>query len=89
MEINGKVTAKDMFKLVNNLHDIPKSAFIKAMFCFIMQDDYEIVIEMMNILENLQKYGPLAYFFSPYDFPLLVYSVFHMATKVTGDFFID
>ncbi len=33
---------------------------------------------MIPIVEELLKYGPIGYFFSPYEFPLLAYSVFYL-----------
>lgn len=33
---------------------------------------------MITILEELLNYGPIGYFFSPYEFPLLAYSIIHL-----------
>ena len=36
---------------------------------------------MLPILEELIKYGPIGYFFSPYEFPLLVFCLFNLEVK--------
>ena len=71
-----------MFVQLDNVINIPKSAFIKSFFCFTMKDKYEKSFEMFPIVHELMKYGPIGYFFSPYELPLMAYSVFHI--KVNG-----
>ena len=48
------------------------------MFCFTIKDNYEQAYRMVVILEELSQFGPIGYFFSPYEFPLLAYSVLHL-----------
>lgn len=33
---------------------------------------------MIVIMEELLKYGPVKYFFTPYELPLAAYCVFHL-----------
>lgn len=74
---NPSLIAKCLFNL-DNVIDIPKSAFIKAMFSFTIKEKYDKVLECVPIIEELIKYGPIGYFFSPYEFPLLAYSLFNL-----------
>ena len=61
--------------------DIPKSAFIKTMFAFTIKEKYDKVVECVPIIEELTKYGPIGYFFSPHEFPLLAYCLFNLQVK--------
>ena len=71
-------------QLEADLLDIPKPAFIKAIFCFTIRDRYELTFRMVPILYELIKYGPLGYFFSPYEMPLMAYSIFHISVNSGG-----
>jgi hypothetical protein len=61
--------------------DIPKAVFIKTVFAFTIKEKYDKVIECLPIIEELAKYGPIGYFFSPHEFPLLAYCIFNLAVK--------
>ena len=39
---------------------------------------------MVPILYELLKYGPIGYFFSPYETPLLAYSLLHLQVNSQG-----
>lgn len=86
LDIQGNKTSE---KLVNLLfeqlevevNDIPKSVFIKALFCMTIKDKYGQAVQMIGILEDLMEFGEVAYFFSPYDLPLAAYSAFHLCVN--------
>lgn len=46
-----------------------------------MKEKYEKVLEFIPIAEELTKYGPIGYFFSPHEFPLFAYCIFHLAVN--------
>ncbi len=64
--------------------NIPKSVFIKAIFSFANADRYEMVALMIPILEELRNYGHIAYFFSPFEFPLLVNIILNIELNITN-----
>ena len=69
--------------------NIPKQSFAKALFCFTIKDNYEKAYKMVVILEELLQYGPIGYFFSPYEFPLIGYCVLHLHYNSKGALEMD
>lgn len=51
------------------------------MFCFTIKDRYKEAVQMIVIMEELMKYGPVKYFFAPYELPLAAYCVFHLVAN--------
>jgi hypothetical protein len=81
LEIDDNELIEKCFLNLDIVINIPKSAFIKSMFCFVMKEKYNKALEFVPIVEELIKYGPIGYFFSPYDFPLFAYCIFHIAAN--------
>lgn len=71
-------TSKLFELLQTEIVNIPKNVFIKAFLCFVLKDQYKPALEMIPILYELMKYGPIGYFFSPFETPLLAYCLLHL-----------
>jgi hypothetical protein len=80
-QIDNPSLADKCFLNLDNIVNVPKSAFIKTLFAFTIKDQYQKAIECVPIVEELTKYGPVGYFFSPYEFPLLAYCLFTLEVK--------
>jgi len=78
LDINNSELTKQCFSALNDVMSIPKQSFTKALFCFTIKDNYEKAYKMIIILEELLQYGPIGYFFSPYEFPLMAYCIIHL-----------
>lgn len=81
LNIDDKNLIEKCFSNLDNVINIPKSAFIKALFCFNIHEKYSKCIEFVPIADELTKYGPIGYFFSPYDFPLFAYCLYNLAVN--------
>ena len=80
-EVGDESLLEKCFLNLDVVIDIPKSAFIKTIFALNIKEKYDKVLEMVAIIEELTKYGPIGYFFSPHEFPLLAYCLFNIAVN--------
>lgn len=78
---NNNKFVKKLIDSIQDVNSIPKQSFLKALFTFIIKDEYSLGYKMIEILFELRNYGPIGYFFSPYEYPLLAYSVFTYYVK--------
>lgn len=81
MDIKSEAFTQQLVDSLADVNAIPKKAFLKALFSFVMRDNYDKVFEMLKIVYLLREFGPIGYFFPPSEYPLLAYTVFHVAVN--------